>query len=137
MTGISNQYDPKEMFRDWIQKSGKAQKEFMNTFTSLMTNQPTGKFDPLLTLKGMTGEASKIQSNFMDNINSMQNQAMSNMFSFGQGMSNFLSYSAFKTTVGSNGRISIPEAERKAIKLNEGDLVQVFVLPITTKQKKK
>lgn len=137
MTGISNQYDPKEMFRDWIQKSGKAQREFMNTFTSFMANQPTNKFDPLLALKGMTEKATKAQSNFMDNINSMQNQTMSNMFSLGQGMPNFLSYSAFKTTVGSNGRISIPEAERKAIKLNEGDLVQVFILPITTKQKKK
>ncbi len=137
MTGISNQYDPTEMFRDWIKKSGKAQKEFMNTFSSFMGNQPTSKFDPLSALKGMTEKTTKAQSNFMDNIASMQNQAMSNMFSFGQGMPNLLSFSAFKTTVGSNGRISIPEAERKAIKLKEGDLVQIFVLPITTKQKKK
>ena len=46
---------------------------------------------------------------------------------------NFLSWGAFKTNVGSNGRISIPEAEREALGLKEGDLVQVVVLPIKQK----
>jgi bifunctional DNA-binding transcriptional regulator/antitoxin component of YhaV-PrlF toxin-antitoxin module len=35
--------------------------------------------------------------------------------------------------VGSNGRISIPEAERQALKVNEGDLVQVIVIPVEPK----
>jgi bifunctional DNA-binding transcriptional regulator/antitoxin component of YhaV-PrlF toxin-antitoxin module len=48
-------------------------------------------------------------------------------------MPNFLSWGAFKTSVGSNGRISIPEAERQALSVNEGDLVQVIVIPVNPK----
>lgn len=36
----------------------------------------------------------------------------------------------FKTTVQKAGRISIPEAERTALGIKEGDLVQVMVIPI-------
>jgi AbrB family looped-hinge helix DNA binding protein len=36
----------------------------------------------------------------------------------------------FKTTVQKAGRISIPEAERAALGIKEGDLVQVMVVPI-------
>ena len=52
-----------------------------------------------------------------------------------QSVPQFLSWGAFKTTVGSNGRISIPEAERDALKIGEGDLVQVIIVPIEKKQK--
>jgi AbrB family looped-hinge helix DNA binding protein len=48
-----------------------------------------------------------------------------------------VSWGAFKTSVGSNGRISIPEAERDAIGLKEGDLVQVVIVPIEKKNHKK
>ncbi|HVL47902.1 MAG TPA: AbrB/MazE/SpoVT family DNA-binding domain-containing protein [Candidatus Thermoplasmatota archaeon] len=36
----------------------------------------------------------------------------------------------FKTRVQKSGRISIPDAEREAIGLDEGDLVQVVVIPL-------
>lgn len=36
----------------------------------------------------------------------------------------------FKTRVQSGGRISIPDAEREALDIEEGDIVQTFVLPI-------
>ena len=36
----------------------------------------------------------------------------------------------FKTTVQKAGRISIPEAERKALGIKEGDLVQVVLVPL-------
>ncbi|MBM3910597.1 MAG: AbrB/MazE/SpoVT family DNA-binding domain-containing protein, partial [Thaumarchaeota archaeon] len=42
-----------------------------------------------------------------------------------------------KTTVGSNGRISIPEAERDALGIKEGALVQVIILPLEKKLKSK
>jgi len=45
-------------------------------------------------------------------------------------MPNFLTWGAFKTNVGSNGRISIPEAERDALTVAEGDLVQIIVVPL-------
>jgi AbrB family looped-hinge helix DNA binding protein len=46
-----------------------------------------------------------------------------------------MNWGAYKTTIGSNGRISIPEAERSALGLGVGDLVQVIVLPIAKKTK--
>jgi hypothetical protein len=36
----------------------------------------------------------------------------------------------FKTRVQSGGRISIPDAEREALGIGEGDLVQAFVVPL-------
>ena len=136
MNGNNNQYDPGEMFRQWIQKSGKAQAEFMKNFGYLM-NQPGQTYDPLETLKEITDKATETQSNFMQNLSSMQAKGMNKMFNLTQMMPNFLSWGAYKTTVGSNGRISIPEAEREALGLKEGDLVQVIVLPVEKKSKRR
>ncbi len=47
-----------------------------------------------------------------------------------------MNWAAFKTSIGSNGRISIPEAERSALKIREGDLVQVIVLPVSKREVK-
>lgn len=127
-------------FFDWllnIQKSDKAQKEFMKMFLEAMTEQPEEKFDPLNTLKSMTSQIEQAQKTFADNIQGMQNNAMNNMFTFGNMFSNILSYSSFKTVIGSNGRISIPETEREALGLEEKDMVQVFVIPINKKQERK
>lgn len=135
MTGNTYQYDPTEMFRDWIQKSGKAQSEFIKAFSNMMTNQPSQTFDPLETLKDISDKATKAQSNFVENFSSMQARGMENLLNLGQIMPKFLSWGAYKTTVGSNGRISIPEAERSALGIKEGDLVQVIILPIEKKIK--
>ena len=136
MTGYQNQLDPTIMFKEWIQKSGKAQKEFMKTFSETMSEQPAEKFDPLYALKNMTNQIEQAQQRYAENIHGMQNNAMNNMFSFGNVFSNILSYSSFKTVIGSNGRISIPETEREALGLKEKDMVQVFVIPINKKQNK-
>jgi hypothetical protein len=133
MSGNNNQYDYSAMFQDWVQKGGKAQVEFMKAFSSQMDNSQ--KFDPLQTLKEMTSKVSETQTNFTNNIASMQKNAMEQMFNVGNMMQGFMGWGAFKTAIGSNGRISIPEAERDALKLNEGDLVQVIVLPIDKKKK--
>jgi AbrB family looped-hinge helix DNA binding protein len=133
MSGNSYQYDPTQMFKEWIQKSGKAQTEFMRNFASMMNPQST-QFDPLETLKDISNKSVEAQSNFMQNLGSMQSKGMDKMFNMAQMMPNFLSWGAYKTSVGSNGRISIPEAEREALGLKEGDLVQVVILPIEKKQ---
>ena len=133
MNGNENQYDPTTMFKDWIQKGGRAQAEFMKNFGLLMNNQNSQTFNPLETLKEVSDNARNAQSQIMQNMTSLQSKSMDTMFNIGQMLPSFLNWGAYKTTVGSNGRISIPEAERNALGLGEGDLVQVIVLPIAKK----
>jgi AbrB family looped-hinge helix DNA binding protein len=137
MSGNQNLYDPSEMFKSWIQKSGRAQAEFMKNFGTLMTNQSSQTFNPLETLKGVSDSARQTQSNVMDNMSTMQSKSMDTMFSIGQMLPSFMNWGAYKTTISSNGRISIPEAERNALGLGDGDLVQVIILPIAKKSKNK
>ena len=137
MNGNQNLYDPSEMFKSWIQKSGRAQAEFMKNFGSLMTNQTSQTFNPLETLKGVSDSARQTQSNMMDNMSAMQSKSMDTMFNIGQMLPSFMNWGAYKTTISSNGRISIPEAERNALGLGDGDLVQVIILPIAKKSKNK
>ncbi len=135
MNGNQNQYDPTTMFKDWIQKSGRAQTEFMKSFGALMTDQTSKTFNPLDTLKEVSDNTREAQSSMMENMSSMQNKSMDAMFSIGQMLPSFMNWGAYKTTLSSNGRISIPEAERNALGLGEGDLVQVIILPIAKKSK--
>ena len=137
MSDNQNPYDPTEMFKDWIQKSGNAQAEFIRNFGSLMTNQTSGTFDPLVTLREVSEKTKDAQAAMMENMASMQNRGMDTMLSMGRMLPSFVDWGAYKTTVGSNGRISIPEAERTALGLEEGDLVQVIVLPVAGKSKKR
>lgn len=133
MSGNYSQYDPSSMFKEWIQKSGRAQAEFIKNFGSLMNNQGTQTFNPLETLRTISDSARNTQSNLMENMATLQNKSMDTMFSIGQMLPSFMNWGAYKTTVGSAGRISIPEAERNALGLGEGDLVQVIILPIGKK----
>ena len=137
MSGNQNLYDPTEMFKSWIQKSGKAQAEFMKNFASLMGNQNSQNFNPLDTLREVSEKTKNTQNAMMQNMSSMQNKSMETMFNIGHMLPSFMNWGAYKTTVSSNGRISIPEAERNALGLSEGDLVQVIVLPIAKKSKTK
>ena len=137
MSGNNYQYDPTEMFKNWIQKSGRAQTEFMKNFGSLMTNQSTQTFNPLDTLRDFSDSTRQTQSNLMQNMSSMQSKSMDTMFNIGQMLPSFMNWGAYKTTISSNGRISIPEAERNALGLGDGDLVQVIILPIAKKSKNK
>ncbi len=91
MTGKKNQFDPSDMYKQWLDSMSNAQSNFMN----------------------------QSQPNMQNPFTNMQNM-----------MPNFLLWGAFKTTVGSNGRISIPEAERDALGIEEGDLVQIIITPI-------
>ena len=133
MVGNSNQIDYASMFQDWVQKGGRAQAEFMKAFSSYMENNQ--KFDPLNAIKELTSKSSEAQSEFVNNMSSVQKSVMEQLFNMGNLMQNFMGYGAFKTTIGSNGRISIPEAERDALRINEGDLVQVVVIPLEKKKK--
>lgn len=137
MSDNTNQYDPSEMFKDWIQKSGRAQSEFMKNFGALMTTKIGQTFNPLEALKGVSDSTRQAQSNVMENVSSMQSKSMDTMFNIGQMLPSFMNWGAYKTTINSNGRISIPEAERNALGLGDGDLIQVIILPIAKKSKNK
>ncbi len=137
MSGNNYQYDPTTMFQEWIKKGGRAQAEFMKNFGSLMTNQTSQTFNPLDTLREFSDSAKQTQSNMMQNMSSMQSKSMDTMFNIGQMLPSFMNWGAYKTTISSNGRISIPEAERNALGLGDGDLVQVIILPIAKKSKNK
>jgi len=134
MSGNNNPYEPATMFKEWIQKGGKAQMNFMKTFGSMMN--PKQEFNPAETLKEITSIGAKAQSDFMENVGSMQSKAMDSAFKLAQSLPQFLTWGAFKTSVGTNGRISIPEAERDALGLKEGNLVQVVIIPVEKKSKK-
>jgi bifunctional DNA-binding transcriptional regulator/antitoxin component of YhaV-PrlF toxin-antitoxin module len=58
---------------------------------------------------------------------------MHNFFTMLQGLTFY--NAMFKTTIQSGGRISIPEAERQALKIDDGDLVQVIIIPIERRKK--
>ena len=136
MSGNNYQYDPTEMFKEWIKKSGKAQTEFMKNFGVFMGNR-VQEFNPVEALKEITEKASETQTNVMKNFANFQAKGMDTLFNMGQIMPNFMNWGTYKTSVGTNGRISIPEAERDALGLREGDLVQVMILPLAKKSKKK
>ena len=135
MSGNQNLYDPSEMFKTWIQKNGQAQTEFIKNFGILLSQQSNKTFNPLEVLKGITENAKQTQFNMTNGISEMQSKSIDALFNAGQMLPSFMHLGAYKTTISSNGRISIPEAERNALGLDEGDLVQVIILPIAKKSK--
>ena len=76
---------------------------------------------------------SEVQQDLFKKFSNLQLDAMQNFFSLLQGLTFY--HAMFKTTIQSGGRISIPEAERQALKIDDGDLVQVIVIPIERKHK--
>lgn len=128
MTGNYDQSDPTTMFKEWIQRSGKAQLDFMRTFGEMMSRN--NQSNPLEALKDVAEKTAKVQSDFLQNMAESGSKTMNNWFSLAQNLPQFSSWGVFKTSVGSNGRISIPEAERDALGVKENDLVQVIVVPI-------
>lgn len=134
MTGNENQFEPAELFREWIQRSGKAQMDFIKTFGEMMSK--SHQSNPLEMLKEVSNKTVKAQSDFVQSMSNMNPSGMFNLFNPSQFLSPLLSWATFKTSVSSNGRISIPEAEREALGIKEEDLVQVIVIPVERKKPK-
>ena len=78
-------------------------------------------------------KGTEVQRDFIRQYSATQQDIMQNFLSMLQGLTYY--YAMFKTTVQTGGRISIPEAERQALNIEEGDLVQVIVIPIERKRK--
>ncbi len=86
------------------------------------------------SFKKTVEKTTEFQQDLLRQFSMYQYNAFQNMFSSLQGFTNY--NAMFKTNVQSGGRISIPEAERQALGIEEGDLVQVIIIPLTRKQKK-
>lgn len=90
--------------------------------------------DPVDVFKKAMEKGGEAQKELAKQFSSIQVDAMQNYFAMLKGLSFY--NAMFKTTVQSGGRISIPEAERQALDIEDGDLVQVIVIPIERKRKK-
>lgn len=91
--------------------------------------------DPVEAFKKAVEKGSEAQKDFMKQFTSIQQDTVQNYFALLRGLSYY--NAMFKTTVQSGGRISIPEAERQALNIEDGDLVQVIVVPIERRRKAK
>jgi hypothetical protein len=89
--------------------------------------------DPADAFKKAIEKGSEAQKDFVKQFSSIQQDVMQNYFTVLRGLTFY--NAMFKTTVQSGGRISIPEAERLALNIEDGDLVQVIVVPIERKRK--
>lgn len=89
--------------------------------------------DKSIDLKKTIEKTTEFQQDLVRQFSNFQYNAFQNMFSSLQGFTNY--NAMFKTNVQSGGRISIPEAERQALGIEEGDLVQVIIIPLARKQK--
>ena len=78
-------------------------------------------------------KGTEVQRDFIRQYSATQQDIMQNLLSMLQGLTYY--YAMFKTNVQTGGRISIPEAERQALNIEEGDLVQVIVIPIERRRK--
>src|SRR5881396_665813 len=90
-------------------------------------------FNDVESYKKAIDSTTEAQQDFFKKFSNLQQDAMQNFFSMLQGLTFY--NAMFKTTVQSGGRISIPEAERQALKIDEGDLVQVIIIPIERRRK--
>jgi uncharacterized protein (UPF0333 family) len=89
--------------------------------------------DPMEGFKKAVSKGSEAQKDFIRQFSNIQQDAMQNYFAVLQSLT--FNNAMFKTTVQSGGRISIPEAERQALNIEDGDLVQVIVVPIERRRK--
>ena len=89
--------------------------------------------DPTDAFKKVVEKGSKAQEEFMKQFSLIQKDAAQSYLSMLRGLTFY--NAMFKTTVQSGGRISIPEAERQALDIEDGDLVQVIVVPIERRRR--
>ncbi len=84
--------------------------------------------DPTYLFKKVLKKGTESQADFLRRLASMQFDTMQGFMNVLQSVTSFSA--VFKASVQSNGRISIPEAEREALGIKDGDLVQVIIVPL-------
>ena len=98
-----------------------------------MNDKGDKKEDLETAFKKVLEKGTEAQRDFIKQFSFIQQHTLENYFSMLQGLTYY--NAMFKTTVQSGGRISIPEAERQALNIEEGDLVQVVLIPIDRKRR--
>ena len=98
-----------------------------------MGNNTDTKDDGTSAFKKALEKGGEAQRDFIKSFSSIQQEGFQNFFTMLQGLSYY--NAMFKTTVQSGGRLSIPEAERQALNIEEGDLVQVILIPIERRRR--
>jgi hypothetical protein len=92
------------------------------------TDGPTG---PPNLLKMFTETGEQAVEKQQELFNQMLGASMSSAGGMDMNQLGAMSQTAtFKTRVQSGGRISIPDAEREALDIEEGDIVQAVVVPV-------
>jgi len=94
MSGNYDQFNPTLMFKEWIQKSGRAQTDFMKIFGSMMHNPNSQTFNPLETLKTISDTTRNTQTNVIENMRNMQSSSMETLFNIGQMLPSFMNWGA-------------------------------------------
>ncbi|WP_255167741.1 AbrB/MazE/SpoVT family DNA-binding domain-containing protein [Natrononativus amylolyticus] len=88
-------------------------------------------FTPGMFTKQMQEAGEQVADSQQELLSQMMQAGMANPF---EGSSGFdpmnLGTATFKARVQSGGRISIPEPERDALDIEEGDIVQTIVVPV-------
>src|SRR5215212_2131232 len=98
-----------------------------------MNDKGDKKEDLETAFKKALEKGTEAQRDFIKQFSFIQQHTLENYFSMLQGLTYY--NAMFKTTVQSGGRISIPEAERQALNIEDGDLLQVIIVPIERKRK--
>ena len=98
-----------------------------------MSDKGDKREDLETAFKKALDKGTEAQRDFIKQFSFIQQHTLENYFSMLQGLTYY--NAMFKTTVQSGGRISIPEAERQALNIEEGDLVQVVLIPIDRKRR--
>ncbi|MEM2760754.1 MAG: AbrB/MazE/SpoVT family DNA-binding domain-containing protein [Nitrososphaerales archaeon] len=91
-------------------------------------NENENDTNPAYLFSKTLKRSTETQAEFLRRMASMQFETMQGLMNVLHTITNF--NAVFKATVQSNGRISIPEAEREALGIEDGDLVQVIIVPL-------
>ena len=85
-------------------------------------------FTPALFTKQMQEAGEQVAESQQEMMKQMMQATPANALDSSVGMN--LGTATFKARVQSGGRISIPDAEREALDIDEGDIVQTIVVPV-------
>jgi hypothetical protein len=108
------------------------------SFTDVDPDEMTDRDDAMWPPAMFTEQLRRASEEFTEQQLQFYNQLLAaNEGGSSNGLSDFgamsMGTAMFKTRVQSGGRLSIPDAEREALDIEEGDLVQAFVIPISRK----